>query len=129
MPTPSGKPISGARISRRRLVCAVAGMFLCPVFAGAQSLRRSVRGRVTDEAGIPLNGAVVRIKNAWSLRVRSYIVQGDGAYRFGGLLPNVDYELKAKYRGATSRKKRLDRFDSRREAVIDLKVDLRGIRS
>jgi hypothetical protein len=129
MPTPSEKPSSGARISRRRLVCAVAGLFLGELSAGAQIHKRAVRGRVTDETGIPLKGAVVRIKNAWSFRVRSYIVQGDGVYRFRGLLPNVDYELKAKYRGATSRKKRLDRFDSRVEAVIDLKVDLRGIRS
>ena len=79
--------------------------------------------------GNPLKGAVVRLENAWSLRVRSYIVQGDGVYRFRGLLPNVDYELKAKYLGATSRKKRLDRFDSRGEIVIDLEIDLHGMRS
>lgn len=123
----SGKSISVARFSRRRLVFAVAGMFLCQLAACAQVRKRSVQGRVTDQAGTPLKGAVVRIKNTWSLRVRSYIVQGDGVYRFRGLVPGVDYELKARYLGATSRKKRLDRFDSRGEVVIDLEIHLHGM--
>ncbi len=125
----SGKSIGVARFSRRRLVFAVAGMFLCQLAASAQVHKRSVRGRVTDQAGTPLKGAIVRIKNTWSLRVRSYIVLGDGVYRFRGLVPGVDYELKAKFQGVASGKKRLDRFDSRAEAVVDLTIHLPGSRS
>lgn len=124
--TAGGRPTNVAQFSRRHLVIAAAGLFLCPLIADAQVRRRSVRGRVTDETGNPVKGAVVRLKNAWSLRVRSYIVQADGVYRFRGLLPDVDYELKARYRGATSRKKKLDRFDLRAEVVIDLVIDVRG---
>ena len=104
------RPINITRFSRRRLMLAVVGIFTCQLAAGGQVGRRSVRGSVTDRAGTPLKGAVVRIKNTWSHRVRSYIVQADGVYRFRGLLPNVDYELKARFFGASSGTKKLDRL-------------------
>jgi hypothetical protein len=77
---------------------------------------------VRDEAGLVLSGAVVRIKNTWSLRVRSYVTQRDGRYRFVGLDPNADYEIRAYYRGSSSPVERLSKFDPRPEVVIDLTV-------
>ena len=86
---------------------------------------RSVRGTVTDRSGEPLRGAVVKIKDTLTLHIRSYITQADGQYRFYGLNPDLDYELKAKHRGHTSRVKTLNWYDSRIDAQIDFKLRLK----
>jgi len=87
---------------------------------------RSVRGMVTDQDGEPMRGAVVKIKNTFTLQVRSYITQSDGEYRFHGLHRDTDYEVKARYRGEASKTKRLNWYDARTEARIDFKLRLRG---
>jgi hypothetical protein len=81
---------------------------------------------VTDQAGEPLRGAVVKLKNMLNLHIRSYITQADGEYRFHGLHHDLDYELKAKYRGHTSKVRTLNWYDSRTEAQIDFKLRLTG---
>jgi len=72
---------------------------------------------------MPIRGAVVFLTNTWSQNIRSYDVGKDGRYRFPGLRAEVDYELKAQIDGVTSGTKKLDRFDAREEASIDLKID------
>jgi len=39
------------------------------------------------------------------------------------LAPNVDYEVHAEYKGARSDTKTLSSFDSRKEAIINLKIN------
>jgi len=84
--------------------------------------KRSVQGIVTDSADKAINGAVVQLKNTKTLQVISFITQKDGAYRFHGLNPDVDYVLKADHDGASSSNKTLSSFDSRAKAVINLKI-------
>lgn len=84
---------------------------------------RSVQGAVTDAADTPVTGAVVQLKDTKTLQVRSFITKEDGTYHFHGLNPNIDYELKADYQGASSSSKSLSSFDSRKAAVINLKVE------
>lgn len=86
---------------------------------------RSVEGTVTDEFDSPLEGAVVQLKNLKTLQVRSFITQKDGKYHFQGLSTNVDFEVRAQYQGKTSGAKILSTFDSRRRAVVNLKVELK----
>ena len=84
---------------------------------------RSVQGAVTtSEDGIAA-GAVVYLKNVKTLQVRSFITKEDGLYHFYELSPDVDYELKADLQGATSSAKTLSSFDSRKQAVINLKLN------
>jgi Carboxypeptidase regulatory-like domain len=83
---------------------------------------RSVQGTVTDADDNPVNGAVVQIKNTKTLQIRSFITKENGAYYFHGLSPDVDYELKADYEHATSPTKTLSSFDSRKQAVLNLKL-------
>jgi hypothetical protein len=83
---------------------------------------RSVQGTVSDPAENPLSGAVVQLKNTKTLQIRSFITKDQGAYYFHGLSPDVDYELKAEYQGASSPTKTLSTFDSRKQAVINLKL-------
>lgn len=86
---------------------------------------RSVQGTVTNEQGGVVEGAVVQLKNTKTLQVRSFITNRDGNYYFHGLSRNVDYELKADYEGASSPVRTLSIFDSRRNAVINLRLESR----
>lgn len=108
---------------------AVILFVTCFAFAGLsfdkkdEDKLRLVQGTVTDAQGNPAVGAVVQLKNNKTLQVRSFITQENGTYQFHGLDPNVDYSLKADYQGASSASKTLSSFDSRKEPVINLKVD------
>ncbi len=83
---------------------------------------RSVQGAVEDPQGRPVEGAVVQLKNTKSLQVRSFITQREGNYYFHGLSPDVDYELKAEYKELSSPVRRLSVFDSRKTAVVNLRL-------
>jgi len=87
---------------------------------------RSVYGRVTDQRGEPLKGAVVKIKNQHNVQVRSYITQAGGDYGFHGLHRDLDYELKAEYDRQSSTAKTLRWHDSRLKARSDLRIRLIG---
>ena len=93
------------------------------VRGSAQTVARSVRGVVTDREGTPLPSTVVQIEDTATLYVRSFITRNDGSYFFVDLDPDRDYILKAHHRNAWSRAKTLSRFDSRKEATVNLKVD------
>ncbi len=107
----------------RLLLLALVGLLAAPV-PSAFGQGRSVNGKVTDQRGRPLKGAVVQIKNAHNLQVRSYITQAKGDYYFHGLHRDVDYELKAEYDGHTSKVRTLRWHDSRTNACIDLRIRL-----
>jgi hypothetical protein len=83
---------------------------------------RSVQGVVTGADDQPVDGAVVQIKNTKTLQIRSFITKDHGAYYFNGLSPDVDYELKADYHGASSPSRTLSSFDSRKKAIINLRL-------
>ena len=115
-----------------RKLLAVAAVALAMCWLTAQGLAqknkqqdetvRSVSGTVTDASGAQVSGAVVHLKNTKTLQIRSFISKDDGSYAFHGLSTNVDYELKAEYRGASSDVRTLSMFDSRSRAVINLKL-------
>ena len=83
---------------------------------------RSVQGVVTDNSDNLLEGAVVQLKDTKTLQIRSFITKQNGAYHFHSLNPNIDYELKEDHNGASSGSKTLSSFDSRKSAVMNLKV-------
>lgn len=89
----------------------------------ADSQNRSVQGEVhsADDQVVP--GAVVQLKNTKNLQIRSFITKEDGTYYFHGLSPDVDYELKADFHGASSGTKTLSSFDARKDAIINLKLN------
>ena len=84
---------------------------------------RIVQGTVTDADGKTLEGAVVQLKDNRTLEVRSFIAQKEGSYHFSGLKIDNDYQLEARYNGMTSGWKTLSIFDTRKEPVINLKLD------
>lgn len=84
---------------------------------------RTLNGVVTDAGGAPAPKAVVQLKDAKTLQVRSFIAQEDGGFHFAGLSTNTDYEIKAERDGASSGTKTLSVFDGRKAATINLKLD------
>ena len=117
------------RMLRRRFgLLAAMALLVCaaPAFAaskkGEDQNVRSVQGTVTEVSDNAIDGAVVQIKNTKTLQIRSFITKEHGAYYFHGLSPDVDYELKAEYQGQSSPTKTLSSFDSRKQAVINLKL-------
>jgi hypothetical protein len=110
---------------RLGMVAAVLALALCAGFAQkkGEPPTRSVQGAVTNPDDSAVSGAVVQLKNTKTLQIRSFITKEDGLYHFYDLSPDVDYELKADYQGASSPAKTLSSFDSRKQVTLNLKLN------
>jgi hypothetical protein len=91
----------------------------------SQPLIRSVKGIVADREGQPLPHAVVQIEDLTSLRISSFVTRDDGSYFFWELSCDRDYKLSARYRRVWGRSRTLSVFDSRRLAILNLKVNVK----
>jgi hypothetical protein len=114
-------------MKRAYLLGLLVLLFLPATVAFAQKktepTTRSVRGVVMDASDTPVNGAVVQLENTKTQQIRSYITKEDGSYSFFELNTDTDYKLKADYKGVSSSSKMLSSFDSRKQAVVNLKLD------
>jgi hypothetical protein len=63
------------------------------------------------------------LKNTKTLQIRSFITSEDGGYHFAGLGNDVEYQVKAARDGATSSWKTLSVFNTKKTAVINLKLN------
>jgi Carboxypeptidase regulatory-like domain len=105
-------------------VCAMAILLASAVYAqNEDSNTRTVQGLVTTAAGQTVAKAVVQLKNTKTLQIRSFITQGDGTYHFAGLSADVEYQLKADHDGASTSWKTLSVFNTKKTAVINLKLN------
>ena len=98
--------------------------FLLWVLTAYGEQTRTIRGTVIDETGHVLAGAVVQIQDKTTLQIRSYVTQGDGAYHFADLSPDLTYHLRANYSGISSRSKIVSKFDSHILTVVNLTIRL-----
>ncbi len=116
-------------MSMRRRICGLA--VILALFASVsvaqdkkpEAQLRTVRGVVADKSDSPLSGSVVFLKNVRTNSVRSSYTDDTGSYRFSGLDPNADYELHAEKEGAKSPTRTVSSFDSRKDIVLNLKID------
>ncbi|HEY2353262.1 MAG TPA: carboxypeptidase-like regulatory domain-containing protein [Candidatus Acidoferrum sp.] len=112
----------------RQIGVLVAVLLFCIAAVSAQDAKhesqlRSVHGIVSDKADTPIPSGVVFLKNTRTNAVRSYISDEAGNYKFSGLDPNADYELHAEKDGAKSPTRTISSFESRKEIVVNLKID------
>jgi Carboxypeptidase regulatory-like domain len=108
------------------LICCLGfakSLILPTPVALAQQAQRVVQGKVVDKSDAGVKGATVYLKDGHTLSVKSYIASDDGAYRFGQLVQNTDYELWAELNGKKSGVKNLSSFDTRATFNINLKID------
>jgi hypothetical protein len=94
-----------------------------PVVAQDGSQLRGVSGVVFDKSENPVVSAVVYLKNARTLTVRTYISGSKGEYHFSGLDPNADYEIHAEHDDMTSGNRTVSSLDGRKEISVTLKID------
>jgi hypothetical protein len=126
--TQSGPKPSATLTRVITLVALALALFLAVPPSRAQDTKhepqlRTVHGVTTDKSDTPIPAAVVFLKNVRNNAVRSYIADEQGNYRFSGLDPNVDYEIHAEKDGAKSPTRTVSSFDSRKEIVLNLKLD------
>lgn len=86
---------------------------------------RTLTGFVSNQHGSPLSDSVVYLTNTRSMNVKTYIVGKDGMYRFPALSPDIDYQVYAQFKGQKSDTKTLSSFDSRPNAVINLRIQVK----
>jgi len=113
---------------RMRLFCITLTFLLLAYVAPAQDAKhdaqlRTVHGIIMDKSEAPVSSAVVFMKNTRSNAVRSYISDDQGNYRFSGLDPNTDYEVHAEKDGAQSQTRTVSSFDSKKDIILNLKLD------
>ena len=102
----------------------LVGLHVSPADAQQRGpVQRVVQGKVTDKSDAAVKGAVVYLKDTHSLAVKSNIADDEGAYRFGQLAQNTDYEIWAEHDGKKSATKSISSFDSKNLFYINLKVD------
>ena len=101
----------------------VLGLALSAAAQKRESQLRTVSGQVLSKSEDPVPDGIVYLKNLKTQTVKTYIADEGGHYRFSGLDPNVDYEIHAEHQGAASNKRRISSFESRKELVVNLKLD------
>lgn len=92
--------------------------------ASAQDQLRRLTGTVTDPQHEPLAGAVVQLHDDTTNSVVSYITDRTGSYRFSRVSPQDDFHIWAKFRGHTSRRKSISKFNSKPNRTILLVIKL-----
>jgi hypothetical protein len=118
-------------MTRRLLVLAIAAAATLAAFQWTNQKKTKPRDpNIRTLAGVvqlpdesPAQGAVVKLKNLKNLQVRSYITQTDGKYTFQNLSTSTDYEIRAEYKDSASPKRTLTVFDTRFDAVMNLRLE------
>jgi Carboxypeptidase regulatory-like domain len=114
----------GAPLVLSGLLAGPCMVVALPTAAIAQTMQeRVVQGKVELGSGGMAKGAIVYIKNAKTLEVRTYISTADGSFRFGQLKPDANYTVWAEYQGKKSKEKSISSFDTKKVFIIQLKID------
>jgi hypothetical protein len=84
---------------------------------------RTLEGAVRDAGGESIQGAVVYLKNTKTSDVESIIADDHGAYRFGDLASDTDYQLWAQRDSKKGPVKIVSQYDTRDQIVMNLKME------
>jgi hypothetical protein len=84
---------------------------------------RSVSGKVVDETGQPLNGALVTLTDSKTHVKTTSFTKTDGRYNFDDLSFNNDYELQARYKESLSTPRKLSQYDHNANVVRILEIN------
>ncbi|HLH01889.1 MAG TPA: carboxypeptidase-like regulatory domain-containing protein [Bryobacteraceae bacterium] len=84
---------------------------------------RTVTGQVTDEAGKPLEGAMVTLTDKATNERTTFFTKKDGRYQFEDLSFNKDYEVQARFKDAASDARKLSQYDTTPRPVRILQIN------
>lgn len=96
--------------------------FPAPKKDNERNTPKNLTGQVVDKDGIGIREAIVYLKDKKTLEMKTHISDEKGAYRFTGLDPNEDYEVRAESKGASSAKRTVSSFDDRKEVYLVLEL-------
>jgi len=118
-------PRSARWFFQSALLAALA--FLAVPLARAQNKKddanhRTVHGIVLDKDENPVGSSPVYLLNVKTQAMETNISDDSGNYSFGGLDPNVDYEIHAEHGDMTSSTRTISSFDDRHDVEIILKI-------
>lgn len=83
---------------------------------------RNLSGKVVDDSGQPLEGALVTLTDGKTHVKTTAITKKDGRYNFDALSFNIDYELQARYKDLLSSPRKLSQYDHNATVVRILEV-------
>lgn len=86
---------------------------------------RALRGTVLDTGGNPVSGATVQLNEPPNGKGRSVTSGSDGSFRFDELSLKQDYQIQALYKGASSPRRTISQFDSRKTVTVELRLEKR----
>ena len=90
--------------------------------AKKREIVRSVTGVVLDKNDNGIAGAAVELKDVQTGKRLSIFTEEGGRYKFSGLQPTHDYEIRAADKGLPSEVRKISSFDDRTTFVINLKI-------
>jgi hypothetical protein len=88
-----------------------------------KSRLRDLKGIAKDEAGQPLDGVIVQLKDLRSGKIVDFRTHEDGKYLFYDLNMDQNYELRVMKDGFESPPmKKLTKYDTRKPAILDFEL-------
>lgn len=89
---------------------------------GKAPTTRNVSGKVTDENGQPLDGALVTLTDTKTNNKLTFITKKEGRYNFEELSFNIDYVLQARYKDQQGGPRKLSQYDHAPNVVRILQI-------
>lgn len=83
---------------------------------------RTVTGKVVDDTGQPLEGALVTLTDGKTHAKTTAITKKDGRYNFDDLSFTIDYEVQARYKDSVSPVRKLSQYDHNASVVRILEI-------
>ncbi|HEX3683789.1 MAG TPA: carboxypeptidase-like regulatory domain-containing protein [Bryobacteraceae bacterium] len=83
---------------------------------------RTVTGKVVDDTGQPLEGALVTLTDGKTHAKTTAITKKDGRYNFEDLSFTIDYEVQARYKDSLSPVRKLSQYDHTANVVRILEI-------
>ena len=99
-------------------LCAWLLAAILPMTSPCQSVRH-LTGKVLLPDGKPAQGAVVRLRDQ-TKGIRTAITATDGSFQFSGLLPDLDYQVRATFGDMESNHASWSRLSSKTEREVTL---------
>ncbi|MDD5543832.1 MAG: carboxypeptidase-like regulatory domain-containing protein [Acidobacteriia bacterium] len=84
-----------------------------------------VLGQVVDQDDQPIPSAIVNLTNLKTSKISQDITDDKGEFRFGGLSPEIDYDVQTMYHNAMGPKERVSIYDTRGKREFYWKLPLK----
>lgn len=83
---------------------------------------KTIQGEVLDAANMPIVGAAVELADETNHKTLGIHSEAGGRYKFTGLTPAHDYQVKASYKGQQSDVRNASSLDTRGVVVLNLTI-------